>query len=162
MLLFVVIAIMLIFLARKHKPELVALSFPAYFSFLKVMAMISFIRIFTFMVYKGEPSVSIDLFNFPSLFLVFWEDMFFVFPSLLLYSLTKNKYLTAPVMLVSSVIFASGHIYQSVPWALILLGYVPLMFYFGRKYGLGTVMASHVTYDVVTYLTLALMASGVL
>lgn len=152
----------MIFLSRKVFPDLVKFEPKAYGSFLVPMALITFIRVFSFLLTKNEPIESLDLFYFPSLFLVFWEDMFFVFPSLLLYFLTKNKLLVAPVMLISSLIFSLGHVYQSVEWALLLLAYVPVMFYFARKHGLGTVMVAHVTYDVVTYLTFYILSLGVL
>jgi membrane protease YdiL (CAAX protease family) len=139
-------------LARKAFPELVRLDFKAFRSFLLLMFYVAVLRT-VYVLVTGKNPINLDLFDFPLLFFVFWEDMFFVFPSLFLYHLTKNKYLVAPVMLVSSIIFAIGHLYQGVMAPLILLGYVPAMFYFGRKYGFGTVMACHVAYDVLTYLT---------
>jgi hypothetical protein len=62
-------------------------------------------------------------------------------------------------MLISSLSFAAGHVYQSWTWAAIQLGYVPLMFSIARKHGLGTIMAGHVTYDLISYLFL-LIVSG--
>lgn len=152
MLLFVLIAVFMIFLARKVFPDLVRFEPKAFGSFLVTMALITVLRVFHVTI-TGLRPMNLDLFNLPSLFLVFWEDMLFVFPSLLLYHLTKNKYLVAPVAVVSSLLFSIGHIYQSVEWALILLAYVPAMLYFAKKHGLGTVMVCHVTYDVLTYLT---------
>jgi len=149
---FVIFAILKIVVAIKAFPELVRFDFKAFRSFLLLMLYTAVLRTL-YVLATGKNPINLDLFDFPLLFFVFWEDMFFVFPSLLLYHLTKNKYLVAPVMLVSSIIFAIGHLYQGVMAPIILLGYVPAMFYFGRKYGLGTVMACHVAYDVLTYLT---------
>lgn len=150
----------MIFVARKTYPELMRFDLDAFIYFLFVMFMIASFRVYSVNV-LGSPRLSVDMFNLPSLFLVFWEDMFFVFPSLLLYSLTKNRYIVAPVMVLSSLAFSIGHLYISTSWALVLLAYVPLMFFFARKKGMLTVMAAHVTYDVLTYLTFYFISLGV-
>jgi hypothetical protein len=150
----------MILLARKVFPELVCFKPKAFAYFLIFMALLTGLRFFHFWV-TGVNPMSLELFNFLRLFLVFWEDMFFVFPSLLLYHLTRNKHLTAPIMIISSIIFSMGHVYQGVDWALILLGYVPMAMYFARRHGLGTVMVCHVTYDVLTYLCYYLISLGI-
>ncbi len=162
MLLFILLAVVMIFLCRKVAPDLIRFEKSAYLSFLVTMVLVTAARLFSFVVLGNSPKISPDLFYLPSLFLVFWEDMFFVFPSILIYHFTKNRYLVAPVMLLSSLCFSVGHIYQSVEWAILLLAYVPFMFYLGRKHGLGTVMVAHVTYDVLTYLTIYFVSLGVL
>lgn len=149
---FVIFAVLKILIIRKVLPELVRFELKAFKFFLLLMFCVSFLRILYVSV-AGKSPVNIHLFDFYSLFFVFWEDMFFVFPSIFFYHLTKNRYLVAFLMLISSIIFAMGHLYQGTTASLILTSYVPIAFYFGRKYGLGTVMACHVTYDVLTYLT---------
>jgi hypothetical protein len=138
-------------------PDIVRFDLKAYRNFLLVFLIFNAVRIFTTFVFGRIPSSAIDLSQFPLLFFVFWEDMLFVFPSILLHTLTRNKYLVALLILVSSVLFSLGHVSQGVDWALISLAYVPIMFFVGRKWGLGTVMAGHVTYDVVTDLVVRLI-----
>jgi hypothetical protein len=160
MILLIPIAVAMIILCRRIFPDIVRFDLKAYRNFLLLCLIGVAIKIFSIVVLGRRPSVSPDLFQWPLLFFVFWEDMFFVFPSILLYTLTKNKYLVALLILVSSVIFSLGHVYQGIDWALFLLAYVPIMFFVGRKHGLGTVMAGHVTYDVLNYLIIYMASLG--
>lgn len=82
-----------------------------------------------------------------SFFGVYWEDMFFVFPYLLALKKYKHKALALfPIFVFTTLYFASGHMYQGEGW-LITAIYPPISLYFGRKYGLGTMMVIHILYD---------------
>lgn len=88
--------------------------------------------------------------SFGGLLMVWWEDLLFS----LLPIYYARKYFHPKVALITtilaSILFALGHAYQSWSWAFITAFY-PYYFSYnsGKKYGYGTVMALHITYDVV-------------
>jgi hypothetical protein len=87
--------------------------------------------------------------TFGHLFAVGWEDM--VFSVVPIYY--ARKFLHHKLALVStilaSLLFAAGHIYISYDWAAITTLYPFFISYkIGRKYGYGTSIALHVTYDL--------------
>lgn len=150
-----IFGILMLFAAAWVCPKLVRFTPKSYFSFLRFLTLMTIIRLIAFSLIKSPPSAEfVGQFNWYQFLTVFWEDMFFVFPLLYI-----NKYLKSNILfylfgLVASISFASGHIYQSHLWAAILLIYPTVMYYLGKKHGLGTVMVSHVTYDLVTYFTM--------
>lgn len=156
---FALMALLMILMARKEYPDIMFVNKKALMGFVFIMFSVTIFRIIFFNL-GVKTDLNINLFYLPNLFLVFWEDMFFTFPALLLYRLTNKPLLVFPLMVLSSVVFAVGHIYQSVDWAITLLAYVPITFFIARKYGLLTVMICHVIYDIVTYLTLYFISKG--
>ncbi len=89
--------------------------------------------------------------------MVFWEDACFVLPLLILDRLLANtpvaKVIFFAAAIISSVIFGLGHLYQGFFAVALLFLYVPLAFQLGKRYGLGTIMLGHVSYDVVTFMS---------
>lgn len=86
---------------------------------------------------------------------VFWEDAAFTLPLLIMERMGIHRFFVILAMMLSSVVFAYGHLAYGPLWAFITLFYVPFISYrIGKKHGLGTVMAGHVLYDLITILTL--------
>lgn len=154
---FAFISIFAILLARSVNPSLVAVDFKALRSFARILGAVFLIRMIVLSFTKiGPPSDLMDHFSFDQFLMVYWEDMFFVFPSLLFGALFPKSKLIIPIMLISSLSFAGGHIYQSYTWAAMTIAYVPVMFNIAKKHGLGTVMIGHIAYDMSTYVTMLL------
>jgi hypothetical protein len=128
-------------------PKLVRVELKAVWTFIKIMLALTAFRIAGYLIDGTLPELETQLpYNY---FLVWWEDAIFTLPLLILkYKNVSNKILI-PLMVMSSVAFASAHIYIDPWWAAFLLCYV---YYFsyrnGLKYGLGTVMVCHVLYDL--------------
>jgi hypothetical protein len=86
--------------------------------------------------------------------LVFLEDALFVIPIYLLRKfLSPNKFLWISYIVIVSLIFGSGHLYQGTLAAMILCLYPFFLSYrYGIKFGFGTVMICHVLYDhIIVY-----------
>lgn len=154
MLLIWLISFFIAFLAWRKDPEALRFSLAPYVKFLTYFGAITLLRVFALYItdFKDENSF---LFQIPlfSLFMVWWEDVIFVMPALLMTRAKNSKWAIYAVIIMSSIIFAMGHLYQSEIWAFITLFYVPLMLHYSKKHGLSTVAACHITYDVGTYLT---------
>lgn len=86
------------------------------------------------------------------MFGVWWEDLFFVLPALLVYHFFGKKGIIwlSPLFVFTTFLFAQGHLYQgNIGW---ILGIYPILaFFMARKYGLTTVMVCHVLYDVIVF-----------
>lgn len=96
--------------------------------------------------------------DFWNLSLVFWEDCIFAIP--LYYMKDRwnwSKYIYIPLFMMSSVVFALGHIYQG-EWVFFPMLLVPYLAFYknGKKWGFGTVMVCHILFDMITYATLKL------
>lgn len=161
MWLFWIISAIIFYYVKKTNPEVVRFTFRAYLKFLLWMGLVTSLRLIG-LFNSGLDTSEFDYFYpadfLPLLFLsmVWWEDVIFVLPSVLLIKKNSSKMIWIPVMALSSLVFAAGHLYQGEIWAAITLFYVPLMTYFAKKNGLSTVAACHVTYDVLTFMTMAI------
>lgn len=149
-------SVLILFIVKMDSPEILRFSLKPFLKFLLIIIALTGLRLWAFVdmpmpIYKSLP-------NIESLLLVFWEDVFFVLPLLIMkkYQVEGDKLHKVMfwiVMAISSIFFASGHLYISTEWATILLAYVPLMYSIARKSGLTNVMLGHVIYDVATVLT---------
>lgn len=92
----------------------------------------------------------------PMTLTVFWEDACHGLPLLILKKLIGKRKWLKPLywfMLIATMIeFGSGHMYQGILPAMLLSFYVPYSIKMGNKYGFGTVMLCHMTYDASTLL----------
>lgn len=80
---------------------------------------------------------------------VWWEDACFVLPYLLLYRfIGKQAYLFFPVFVATSIVFMMGHAYQG-PTGQVTFIFPFISFYYGKKYGAGTMMLCHILYDTI-------------
>jgi hypothetical protein len=91
------------------------------------------------------------------LLLVFWEDVFFGIPIYFAAKYLKNKWVFGTFVVTLSLLFGSGHAYQG----LFAVGITALLPYFvcykyGKRYGFGTTMISHILYDFSTIAALKL------
>jgi hypothetical protein len=87
--------------------------------------------------------------------LVFWEDLFFGGSVYLIHKFIKSKFLSWPLTIAISFMFASGHLYQGA-FVAALTSIYPYFISrrFGMLYGFGTVMICHIIYDFMSvYLT---------
>lgn len=157
---FWIIAAFVLLLVKKHDSEAIRFTLKPY---LKFLGWVGLVTVFRFFILKMS-GVSPDDVYFPfeiekipplKFFMVWWEDVMFVLPFVLLSRNNVSKKIQIPLMALASALFAAGHLYQGGLWALITLLYVPIMTHFAKKHGLRTTAACHVTYDVLTYLTIA-------
>lgn len=146
-------------LATKLFPGTCRFTLRPYVRFLGLMAIVTVGRIILFKMTPHSPvdedsAATIRNISPWHLMLVFWEDAFFTLPTIVLEKLGASTFARNSMLILSSLAFASGHVAYGLPWAFITLFYVPFLSYkFGKKHGLGTVMACHVTYDMLTWLT---------
>lgn len=90
---------------------------------------------------------------------VFWEDAFYSLPLLMLARQLgeSRKWFQYGSMALLSLAFGSGHIYQGFGAVAMLTCYVPITNKLAKKYGIGTIMAGHVMYDMSTLGLIKLM-----
>ena len=92
--------------------------------------------------------------------LVPWEDAFFSLLGIYFFKdyLKLSSKIWMPIAIISSIVFASGHIVYGGVWATMTLFFPYFLSYkYGKKYGYGTVMIMHVLYDFTTILTVKLV-----
>jgi hypothetical protein len=90
--------------------------------------------------------------SFGSLLLVGWEDLVFSLVPIYYSRKFLSPKIATIITVVASLCFGLGHIYINIPWAIITCFY-PFFFSYkiGKDYGYGTVIATHVTYDVSVF-----------
>jgi membrane protease YdiL (CAAX protease family) len=151
-----IILLFLIFDRRTIRVDFLALA-----KFTLFMWVISSIRL-TVMILTASSDISIVDPNALAgiemwmLFLVFWEDAFFVLPFVFLskFKFTNKWYIWWPLMIISSVFFGFGHLYQGAIAVAVTSLYPYFISYrYGNRFGFGTVMLCHILYDVMTFLT---------
>lgn len=84
---------------------------------------------------------------------VFWEDLFFGGLVYLSHKFIKNRFISLLSIILISLWFASGHLYQGY-YIAALTGIYPyfISYRFAKKNGFGTVMVCHILYDFITVL----------
>lgn len=152
-----------------------------FLKFCKFMVVITIYRLVVFHFLKDSDFLASQLHSitqvpWQSALTVFWEDMSFAVPLVLLKrfldsdkhklvfvnpeeppSFRKQRlknlayYASMAIMMLS---FGSGHIYQGWYAAALLSMYVPFSVSRGQKYGFGTVIACHMLYDLSTILSI--------
>jgi hypothetical protein len=141
---------------RQIAPDLIRFQMSSFLRFAKIMLWVTLLRAVSLHLqgfrFDLDSMIStLTSFGFLKLFLVFWEDTFFTLPILFWAHKGLSKWALIPYTVCASIVFASGHIYQSYTWAALTLIYIPfLSYYYGRRVGLGTVMACHILYDIAT------------
>ncbi len=122
-----------------------------------------FIEIIRMGLMDSDPSFKIEP-DYPgtglaNMIWVFWEDMLFVMPIYFVKDYLKlNKNIWMPVVIISSLIFGSLHVYQGYVAAIVLSIYPFFLSYrYGIRNGFGTVMVCHIMYDAVTHLGYKIM-----
>lgn len=97
-------------------------------------------------------------------FTVFWEDMAFAVPLVLLKRLSEKtkwyKYAKWAALALMMAAFGSGHIYQGWPAVVATSLYVPLSMTRGQAIGFGTMILCHMLYDASTIMAIR-MALGI-
>lgn len=127
-----------------------------FFQFLKVLLLGSAIAIVVNTILGRFPLLP-DL-GSGTILLVGWEDLFF--SAALIYYPKKYlpPFIAIPLAVMSSVLFAFGHLYQGILWAAITLIYPYFISYkLAKKHGYGTVIAIHTAYDLCIYGTIVVL-----
>lgn len=89
-----------------------------------------------------------------SLSMVYWEDAVHTLPIAIIsryVSGPKSKFILIPILILTMISFGYGHLYQGALAASLLSLYVPISYYYGLRFGFGTVMICHVMYDLTIY-----------
>jgi membrane protease YdiL (CAAX protease family) len=166
MILFILIAVANIALSSMLFPGTCRFTLKPYLKFLGLMAIVTAIRFVVYKIAVPMPTNSDSIITMRSIhplqfLMVFWEDAFFTLPTIIMEKMGASKLFRNCMLILSSLAFASGHIAYGLPWAFITLFYVPMISYkYGKKHGLSTVMACHITYDMVTWLTMIQLIKG--
>jgi len=91
---------------------------------------------------------------------VFWEDAVHVLPLIIIGRLLGDSKLSKVILFTLSLMvqisFGLGHVYQSIPAAIIISFYIPIVKKLSLKHGVGTAMIAHMSYDFITLLTIRL------
>lgn len=159
--------IMMVYLTLKSEyKNLLRVEKKAVFNWVKILAMVCFWRFLLFKFAASDGMIQqarsmAHLIPLPAIFGVFWEDACFSMP-LVLASLMFQKsklysWLSKPLLVLVMLAFACGHIYQGLFPALAISLYIPVAMKMGKKYGYGTVMISHMLYDMSTLLSIRWM-----
>lgn len=85
-----------------------------------------------------------------SLFFVGWEDVLFSLLPIYYANKYLHKNIAVPLIVISSILFGLGHVYQGY-FAAALISFYPyfISYKLGKKYGYGTVIFCHVAYDLL-------------
>jgi len=153
--------IILLYASWKHK-DIIRIEWKAVASFLAFLAFLTCFRVAAFSFFDYFNLVDL-MPRYPHmledrgmwrLFMVWWEDLFYVLPMFWIVKRFK-KWLAFLLIFFLSMDFGAGHMYQGV-WGVIVTSFYPyfISYRYGKKYGLGTVMVSHVIYDFATVFTI--------
>lgn len=129
------------------------------FKFFKILGVLTVFRATTFFLLPEQEWLSNNnIYSLLSVLFVFWEDMVHTVPLLLLKKIINSdskifKWFYRFLILIVTLSFGSGHLYQGWPAAIVLSLYIPITLKIGEKRGFGTVMVGHVIYDFITVLT---------
>ena len=93
--------------------------------------------------------------------MVYWEDLVHVVPLAILGRMFAQKrwyqLIKIPLLILVMIAFGSGHVYQGFFAAFCLSFYIPYTLMLGKKYGFGTIILCHMSYDLTTTLFLKWM-----
>lgn len=103
------------------------------------------------------PPIGLKMIPWTAALTVFWEDACHGLPLLILSNMIGDKKrwakaVNALALVLVSISFGIGHLYQGPFVALLLCFYVSSSINYGKKYGFGTVMLCHTLFDLVTFL----------
>ena len=148
-----IVALLLLIGGYKLAPELFQFKIDKVIKFVKFI--LTFVTIAAvvraFVIHKSYPQgVAFPFEALNTLFGVWWEDLFFVLPYLLIHRFFGNRGLlfASPLILITTNMFVQGHMYQVVAGYLSVL-YPLVSFHYSKKHGITTVMLCHVLYDVI-------------
>lgn len=160
---FLIVSSLGILLYKNYKKdEFIRIEWDALAKFVGFMAIITMVRFCMAdiaMMFSPETiesvTRSVQGIGVGSTLFVFWEDVWFVMPIAFIMRKifpTHKKIATLLIVLIS-VIFGMGHLYQGYMAAVLALYPFFISYRYGKKYGLGTVMLCHMFYDFVTVMT---------
>lgn len=131
--------------------------------FLVLMVLLTFFRLFIVSALSKfgiqfNFNDGVNLIEFWQLGLVFWEDAFFAIPIYWMVDRWNwSKYIWLPIVIILSIVFGLGHIYQFKAAFFMALILPYFVFYrYGKKFGFGTTMICHIVFDMVTFFTFKL------
>jgi hypothetical protein len=157
---------MLIATFNSNHRDLLRVDISGLLRFAKMMVMVTAFRFFIFKVIAPHDMLDnvrsmVHLIPWQATLGVFWEDAVHVLPLVILGRMFGDrkwyKYISWPLLAMVMCSFGAGHTYQGLVAAIGLSFYIPFSMKMGKKYGFGTVMLSHMMYDLITLLSLAWM-----
>lgn len=145
----VLIGIITFLFALKKAPETVRIDINRVIRFGIACLFIFLIKAFYYAQIGKESYLdTVYLNGINSLAAVWWEDACFVLPYLLAYHFFgKKSFILFPVFVFTTFVFMQGHSYQG-PAGMLTFIFPFTSFYYGRKYGAGTMMLCHIIYDI--------------
>ncbi len=159
------VIMMFLTLNSRHK-KLLRINTKAVFKFVKILVAVCILR-FVFLKLSLTPDAieslraTSDMIPIGAIFAVPWEDACHALPLVLLALVCRKKkwYPVIGKLLLGIVMiaFGAGHLYQGLVPAMLLSLYIPATMKLGIKYGFGTIMISHIMYDLSTLLMIRMM-----
>ena len=162
----IMLGLLIILITYITNKEILRFNFSAVKSFIGLMVLLTFFRLFVFALTNdlfgqdvGSINNGLDQIKCWRLGLVFWEDAVFALTIWWIKDKFKlSKYIWLPITAALSVYFGLGHMYQfeMAFFSALLIPY--LFFYrFGVKYGFATTMTCHILFDMFTFLTFKIL-----
>lgn len=154
---------MMVTVFRSEHRDLLKVSTKPILKWIGYLGVITAIRLFSFWMIKQsgtDTSIVIEKLSpvntipWQGIFGVFWEDAMHGLPLALLARGLPSKWWSkltswaATVLIMLS--FGSGHMYQGLLSAFLIMWYIPFSVKVGQKHGFGTVMICHILYDLAT------------
>lgn len=140
-------------------------------AFRKWAAFIFFLTIYRILIFhfckdydliKSQTSAIADV-PWQASLMVFWEDMSFVVPLVLMSRMMEghrfSKFINYAALAFMMASFMSGHIYQGLPAAAAISLYIPVSLSRGQKIGFTTVILCHMLYDFSTIMAIKMALS---
>ena len=135
------------------KDKAFRVDFKAITNFTVFMIMVTLVRLIVLVNFPITIPAGLEQVSNIGILFVFWEDLFFAYPIIVVEKYINNKYLRNFIIFIISFMFMMGHTYQGMRGAITILVPYFVMSKVGKKYGLGTSMVGHVMYDLFTVLT---------
>ena len=150
---------MIIAIVFSEYKNLMRFQLPSFLKFARTMLMITCFRCVIMYFFPPTLASAGPILQIPLWLTLFtpWEDAVHIAPLILAGIFLGDSKLSKVILFILSLMvqisFGLGHIYQSVPAAIMISFYIPIVKKLALKYGMGTTMACHIFYDFVTLLT---------
>lgn len=151
---------------KSEHRDVLKIDWKALMKFLKFMGIITAIRFVMMKFLLPEAAIEqarslVAFLPWQTTLGVFWEDAVYTMPLVLMERVYGNekwhKWMKYPMVGLAMVSFGVGHVYQGALIAALLSLYIPWSMGMARKYGYGTVMLGHMSYDLITLLSLKII-----
>lgn len=148
-----IFSIIFLFYKFLKKDRMFRVDFQAIINFTVFMIMVTLVRLIVLVNFPITVPAGLEQVSNIGILFVFWEDLFFAYPIIIVENYINNKYLRNLLIFAISFMFMMGHTYQGLRGLITIVIPYFVMAKVGKKYGLGTSMVGHVMYDLFTVLT---------